>query len=352
MHKNVIHKIHSRIGFWIKYHRKRQFILSHDKRFRQDKFILLNNSEHFLDFAPNEAICSRSTLSRIENGRIIYEKSLLLFFINRFNKNYRISESDQHLIESTISTYRTYFFTNNKISIEYLKKILDDTNLKIEEDFLWDEDKTLLFKILEWFKDYTLIQKNEFDEYYHKFKIYHKSIQDILIFYLAFSVYFNPELWPYNHLVSKLIKEEYSSNELLCVFEDLFSKSSNNIFKLFYQDMSRYNNSGFLKNLILATKLLFEKENVFSCNHQNLKYIQLTQKIITKNYLADSNFEHELFSKLSNLVLNENCEISALLNLIKMEPYPRIINKLILEIIYPRIKSKSHFQLILSIIMA
>lgn len=352
MHKNIIQKIHSRIGFWIKYHRKLKFILTNDEKFRQDRFILLNKEEHFLDFVPNEAICSRSTLSRIENGKIIYEKSLLLFFLKRFNKKYRISERDQHLIESTISAFNTYFFMNNSISIGYLKKILNDTNLKIKEDFLWDEDKVLLSKILDWFTDFTLIQKHEFDEYYQKFRIYHKSLQDVLIYYLAFSVYFNPELWANYQYVSRLIKEEYSTNEFLSVFEGLFCKSSNNIFKLFYLNNSSYNNSGFLKDTIQVTKLLFEKEKVFNCCHDNLKYIQLTHKIRTKNFSADSKFEHELFEKLSNLIINENCNIYALLKLIKMEPYPRIINKLILEIIYPKIKSKSHFQLILSIIMA
>lgn len=351
MHKNIIHGIHSRIGFWIKYHRKQNFILTNDERFKQDKFILLNNDEKFFDFVPNEAICSRSTLSRIENGKIIYGKSLLLFFIKRFNKNYRISETNKHLIDSTINAFTTYFYTNNKLPISYLKKILEDTNLKVEEDFLWDEDKVLLLRFLDWFSDFKLIQKNDFDEYYQKFKIYHKSIQEILIHYLAFSVYFNPELWSYNQLISKLIKEEYPTNELLSVFEGLFCNSSNHIFKILYQENCYCKKNGFLKELIFTTKLLFDKDSLFSYRHHNLKYIQLTQKIITKNYQSDSMFEYELFKKLSCLSINRNCDIYSLLNLIEMEPYPRIINKLILELIYPKIKSKSHLQLILSIIM-
>jgi hypothetical protein len=352
MHKNMIQKIHSRIGFWIKYHRKQKFILTNDEKFRQDKFILLNNEESFLNFVPNEAICSRSTLSRIENGRIIYEKSLLLFFIKRFNKNYRISETDQHLIESTINAFKTYFYTNNNLAISYLEKILADTNLKVKEDFLWDEDKALLSRIIGWFTDFNLIQKNEFDEYYQKFKIYHDSIQSILIHYLAFSVYFNPELWIYNHLVSKLIKEEYPTNELLNVFEGLFCKSSNNIFKLLYQENCYCKNEGFLKELILTTKLLFNKDNVFNSNHHNLKYIQLTKKIITKTYQADSEFEQELFIELSSLLNNEKFDIYGLMNLVKMEPHPKIINRLILNMIYPKVKVKSHLQFILNIIMS
>jgi len=351
MHKNIIHKIHSRIGFWIKYHRKQSYILTKDEKFRQDKFILLNNDEKFLDYVPNEAICSRSTLSRIENGKIIYEKSLLLFFISRFNKKYRISETNQQLIESTINIFKTYFYTNNNLPIGYLKKILTDTNLKVVEDFLWDEDKVLLSRILEWFSDFKLIQINDFDEYYQKYRIYHKSIQDILIHYLAFSVYFNPELWSYNHLVSKLIKEEYPTNELLSVFEGLFCKSTNNIFKLLYQENCYCKKTGFLKELICTTKLLFEKDSVINYHHHNLKYLQLSRKIITKDYQSDSVFEHELLKKLASLSITENCDIYSLLKMVEMEPYPRIINKLILDLIYPKIKSKSQFQLILSIIM-
>jgi transcriptional regulator with XRE-family HTH domain len=352
MHKRIIQKIHSRIGYWIKYQRKQKLILTNDDRFKQNKFILLNNDEYFFNYLPNEAICSRSTLSRIENGKIIYEKSLLLFFLKRFNKKYRISEINQHFIESTINAFYTYFFINNKISIEYLRKILVDADLKIQEDFLWDEDKVLLYKILEWFNDYTIIQQNEFREYYLKFKIYHKSLQDILIYYLAFSVYFNPELWSYHHFITKLIKDEYSTNELLNVFENLFNKDSSGIYKLFYQDYNCFKNSGFLNEIILLTKYIFDKENVFNCNYKNLKYIQLIQKISDKKFQSDSKFEDELFGLLTDSITQENCDIFALLNLIRMEPNPRIINNLVLKIIYPKIKSKSHFRLLLSVIMS
>jgi len=352
MNKNTITKIHSRIGYWIRYERRRRFDNNNDTKYRQEKFILLHEDEIFMDFVPGDMICSRPTLSRIENGKVVYETKLITFFLRRFNKRYRIIEVNQKLIDSTINTFHTYVFKNDNLSIYYLNKILRDTNNKIISDFLWDEDYELLLKIIDWIKSFKLIQKVEFDEYLLKFKIYHKGVQDILIFYLVFSVYFNPELWSKHELVSKLINDEYNSHELLCVFDDLFNHRPNTIFRTFYRNRQLIDESGFLKKTITPLKHMFENRfNYNSKMFSNLMYMNLAHKIVIKDYSDESLFETCIFSFLKHNSLEMSHDINRLLILIKDEPYPRIINELILKQVYPKIRSKSHLQKLLNFIL-
>ncbi|HET6785714.1 MAG TPA: hypothetical protein VFH18_06795 [Erysipelotrichaceae bacterium] len=352
MNKSIITKIHSRIGYWIRYERKRRFENNNDTKYRQERFILLNEDEIFMDFVPGEAICSRPTLSRIENGKVVYETTLIKFFLRRFDKKYRISEMDQRLIDSTIHTFHTYIFKNNKLSTYYLNKILRDTNTKIKGNFLWDEDSKLLVKFIEWIESFKLMQKDEFDEYYQKFKIYHQGIQDILIFYFVFSVYFNPELWSKHDLISKLIKDEYNSHELLCVFDDLFNHRPNNVFRTFYRNRQLIEDSGFLKKTIVPLKHMFEnKYHHNSKIFNNLMYMNLAHKIVMKDYHEETIFESYIFSYLKHSSLEMSQDINRLLYLIKYEPYPRTINELILKQVYPKIKSKSHLQKLLNFIL-
>lgn len=352
MNKSFITKIHSRIGYWIRYERKKRFYNNNDSKYRQERFILLNENETYMDFVPGEAICSRSKLSRIENGKVVYETTLIKFFLRRFNQKYRISEIDQKLIDSTINAFYIYVFKTNSVSTFYLKKIIKDTNIKILNNFLWNEDFKMLSKFIEWFESYKLIQVEEFDEYYQKFKLYHNNIQDILIYYFVFSVYFNPELWDKNDLIVKLIKEEYASNELLFVFDDLFSHRPNNVFRTFYRNRQYFNDSGFLKEIIMPIKHLFENRYHHNPNvYHNLKYMNLTHKLVTKNYHDESIFESKIFKYLNHDNLEENHDINRLLYLIKHEPYPRIIIDLVLKQVYPKVRNKSHLQKLLNFIL-
>jgi hypothetical protein len=49
--------------------------------------------------------------------------------------------------------------------------------------------------------------------------------------------------------------------------------------------------------------------------------------------------------------IDESKNINELLGLIKDEPNPRILNKLVLQQIYPKIKSKGHMLRVLSFIL-
>lgn len=351
MNKSSVTKIHARIGFWIRYERRKHIEISNNSEYRQKKFILLNENEVFMDFVPGEAVCSRPTLSRLENGKTVYETSLLDFFLNRFNQKYRISDFDERLIDTTIQAFTVYIFKNNSIATHYLRKVIKDTNIKITNNFLWDEDYKMLIRFIEWFDSFRLIQNSEFDEYYYKFKIYHKKIQDILIVYFVFSVYFNPELWSKYSLISKLLKDEYESNEFLNVFNDLFNHCPNNVYQTFYRNYQSYLESGFLQEIILPLKFLLERKyHLTSRIYRNLMYLNLVNKIITKDYNDCSEFESCMFNFLNNHKNEINLDINHLLYLIKDEPYPRIINNLVLKQIHPKLKTKSHLHKVLTFI--
>lgn len=350
MNKKIVMSVHSRLGYWIKYERKRLFEQTNNPKLRQDKFILLNEDEHFFDFVPGEAVCSRPILSRIENGKVVYEKSLIDFFLKRFGKKYRIKDEECHLINATIQAYKVYLFENCNIDLSYLSLICEDTNHKVDENLLWDEDYIVLKKLVKWFENFEVISKIEFGEVIKKFRIYHEGLRDILVFYLCFSVYFNPELWSYNKDVKQLIAEDYSSNELLTIFNDLFNNHEVNVIRSFYRYKHLIKDDSFLHKLIQPIKMIFDKHS-YNKKYHNLGYLCLIHKIHVKEYTAYTPIESILFNYLMDHSIDESKNINELLNLIKDEPNPRMLNKLVLQQIYPKIKSKGHMLRVLSFIL-
>ena len=161
MNKNLIKRLHSRLGYWIKYERKRLLALTNNPNLRQDKFIYIDKRDGLNHLDQNITICSRSTLSRIENGQVVYDSSIVNIFLNRFNKKFRINEVDQHLIDSCIQAFYVYLLQNSKISTKYLSVILEDTNFKVKDNFLWNEDYKVLIKIVKWYQSFDILDEVE-----------------------------------------------------------------------------------------------------------------------------------------------------------------------------------------------
>lgn len=350
MNKILIKRIHSRLGYWIKYERKRLFEVNNNPRLRQEKFVLLNENEYYDDFKQNQSICSRATLSRIENGKLVYNKSLITFFLNRFGKSYRINDKEQHLIDSTINAFSAYHFTNCNISINYLNMILQDTNVKVIDNFLWDEDYKVLCKLLNCFKRYELLSLDEYEEYLSKFSFYHEKLKDLLIYYLCFSVYFNPELWCKNQELVNIVNKEYLADDILSLFNALFNKSGTQVIRLFYRYSHMINRNSFLHDEYIMIKKMFDEPINFK-HCPDLAYVNLIRKLKSKNYCVEQHFESTIFSYLHHHRFNDDHDIGHLLYLIKDEPNPRLINQIVLQTIYPKIKTKYHMSKILSFLI-
>lgn len=350
MHKILIKRIQKRLGFWIRYERKRLLEISNDPKLRQEKFILLGENENFYDFVPGDNVCSRSTLSRIENGKFILKKSPISFFLKRLGKKYRINDIDQKLIDSTIYAFYVFFFSNNKISTQYLEKILDDTNSKITDNFLWDEDYKVLCKLLNCFKHYELLSLDEYKEFLSKFSFYHENLKNLLIYYFCFSVYFNPELWHKNQELIQIINKEYLGDDLLSLFNTLFNSSGAQVIRLFYKYSHKINRNSFLHNeYVLIKKMFDEPINLKHC--PELAYVNLIYKLKNKNYYVEHHYESNIFSHLHHHRFNDDHDIGHLLHLIKDEPNPRLINQIVLQTIYPKIKTKYHMSKLLSFLI-
>ena len=350
MNKSLIYSMHSRLGYWIKFERKRLLDITNDPKLRQEKFILLDEGETFYDFVPNEAICSRSTLSRIENGKIVYEKTLINFFLKRFDKKFRINDFETHLIESTINAFHVYVFKNCNIDVSYLLSLCSDTNQKVSDNLLWELDYELLTMLIMWFEDYRVLNLSEFRLLVKKFKVYNESLREILIFYFCFSVFFNPDLWSYHNEIKLLIKDEYPDNDLLTIFEDLFGKQESHFIRSYYRNKHLILNESFLYRCSTPFKMIFEK-HINIKKYNNLHYLCLIHKISNRDFTTLLQFEAELFSLLNKHEMEEVLNIHDLLFLIKDEPNPRIINKTVLQRIYPKIKSKDQMLKVLEFLL-
>lgn len=347
MNKNLIKRLHSRLGYWIKYERKRLLALTNNPNLRQDKFIYIDKRDGLNHLDQNITICSRSTLSRIENGQVVYDSSIVNIFLNRFNKKFRINEVDQHLIDSCIQAFYVYLLQNSKISTKYLSVILEDTNFKVKDNFLWNEDYKVLIKIVKWYQSFDILDEVELKDFISKFEFYHESLQVILIYYLGFSVYFNPELWGYHIQISALINEKFSDDIFLQMFHLLFNKNEAIVIRSFYQLNDQLNSNSFLNQILMIFKVMFI-HSYFERDYLHLKYISLVHKIRTINYTPQDNYENLIFHFLNQNRIEDNSSIEELLLMIKDEPVPRVVNRLVLQKMVPKVRTKNQLSIILA----
>ncbi len=78
----------SRIGILIGHERKQRLRMTGDPSYTQKWFLLTSSNHQFFDVATGHAVCSRSTLTRLENGLMIYEEELYRFFLKKCGMTY------------------------------------------------------------------------------------------------------------------------------------------------------------------------------------------------------------------------------------------------------------------------
>lgn len=78
----------SRIGILISHERKKLLRASGDPSYTQKWFLLTSFNHEFFDVSAGQAVCSRSTLTRLENGCLIYEEELYRFFLRKCGLTY------------------------------------------------------------------------------------------------------------------------------------------------------------------------------------------------------------------------------------------------------------------------
>jgi len=78
----------SRIGILIGHERKKFLRITGNPSYAQKWFLLTSFKHEFFDVSAGNAVCSRSTLARLENGQLIYEEELYRFFLGKCGLTY------------------------------------------------------------------------------------------------------------------------------------------------------------------------------------------------------------------------------------------------------------------------
>lgn len=78
----------SRIGILISHERKKLLGVAGDPSYTRKWFLLTSFNHEFFDVSAGQAVCSRSTLARLENGQLIYEEELYRFFLRKCGLTY------------------------------------------------------------------------------------------------------------------------------------------------------------------------------------------------------------------------------------------------------------------------
>lgn len=80
-----------KVGVLIRHYRTQRLSLPEKENYSQDAFLIVSTRHPFFELLPGYPVCSRATLSRIENGKDIYEEELYRFFLRKLDKAYRFS---------------------------------------------------------------------------------------------------------------------------------------------------------------------------------------------------------------------------------------------------------------------
>ncbi|HBZ41283.1 MAG: hypothetical protein A2Y20_09085 [Firmicutes bacterium GWF2_51_9] len=80
-----------KVGVMIRHYRNQRLSLPEKENYSQDAFLITSTKHAFFELLPGYPVCSRATLSRIENGKDIYEEELYRFFLRKLDLTYRYS---------------------------------------------------------------------------------------------------------------------------------------------------------------------------------------------------------------------------------------------------------------------
>jgi len=80
-----------KVGVLIRHYRNQRLSLPDKENYSQDAFLITSARHTFFELHPGYPVCSRATLSRIENGKDIYEEELYRFFLRKLDLAYRFS---------------------------------------------------------------------------------------------------------------------------------------------------------------------------------------------------------------------------------------------------------------------
>ncbi len=191
--------VEERIGAFIGYKRKRLYLKTHSPQFTQKEFIKTTSKVSLFDCPPGQAVCSRSTLVKIENGFKTKESQLFNFFLSKLDCPHQIMDDSLNKTNKILNHYL------NKYSLNKIDDWFNDFKYEIKDmnHELVVFDVYALIVINRWLKGKQCFSKETLLHLLDILKITNEKFQNIIVELICLEIYFNKEHWVY---ASKVIE--------------------------------------------------------------------------------------------------------------------------------------------------
>lgn len=319
-------KIYQRINHYIKYLRKKLLNKDHLGQFKQFEFVKISPNDTEYEVLNLKQICSVKILSKIERNLIIAEVYIYDFLLKKFKLSYIYNKNNIETQDYLCQCVVDLFFRNCK-NVEEIKAEVKNKSKDFSHDFLWKMDLMAIECIFKWIETGKPLSKKDFNNLFEIQYCLNEKIHHILLYYFAYSSFFDPDLWLLIKNVIDLIEKNPNRDSFLEAYKYIYKGDTFRLYKIYIDNSKMINIESYLhvaiekfKNvfiLINKTKTLHDKEMIeLLFSYFETSNVQFRK---TLNRLYSSN----LYNQHDTYYINHHFLI--------YEPFPRFFSKLIFK---------------------
>ena len=325
-------KIFIRLGRFIKHERRTKHKKNPVGRFKQEDFVKLLPGDKYYKDVKSGKICSISTLSKIENGSIVAREPTYKMLLDKVDAIYIYRESNVKSQDYLCQGLVDLFF-NSYQSVRLYREELQRISETITNDCLWTVDCIAIESILRWFEYDVSLSRIKFDYLIGLYPCLHSNVKHILLYYFAYSSYFNPELWSSLSKVRELISQREFNDAFLQSFCHLNLVHQFSLTKTFHEQLNLINESSYLFRIFEKFKEVIELVDMRHALIQDQLLERLYQIFSTNNMQFKKSLNRVYFS---NKYIQQDARF-LFLEFLVFEPFPFIFSKLVFERTFSKI---------------
>ena len=321
-----------RLNKFIAFNRRLQLKQNALGHFKQQEFVKIYPNEQNYGEIPKDQICSPYFLSRLEQGKVTAKIHVYDLLLAKLGARFVFRESNNKTQDYLCQRLVNLFFCSC-MDIQAYRNEVHRYSTFLKNNCLWVTDLEAIEIILQWFETNSTLNCSKFEELNAKFYIFNPKIRHILLYYFAYSSYFNPILWPSIKHVKELILSNNIDDEILLTFLSFDQRQYFNLIKIYYKNKGDISKMSYRYHLFVKFKkvIIYDNLHTFETDDDFLK--TLLDEFITQN----SQFKKMVQRVCSNVKYNRNETRYLFLNFLNYEPFPHSFRKILFHRTLPKI---------------
>lgn len=314
--------IEMRLGYLIGFLR-RQRLNAGDCSYKQENFIKCDADHPFDGIALGRKVCSLTTLSRLENGKLQNSYALMDFFLSKLGIRYRIKESQLELESRLLNRITSGFASLPQAQLMHHIETLSEFYLEHKDDIL----SLFNLQVVSFTKGVILnqnLQRQSYDALMVKFDLYPTLLQQWLLDCGAYLKQSHPDFWDLS-----ITQMRFQTQRIHQLYQIMYRYGEPESWIILKTLIPNLNEESLVINKLKeqVSQIKASPENVLFISELRLclllaQEIDLTQEGTSALFVALKHFRDTSDSQ-EKLFLFE----TVLIGLLKHEPQPRTISK-------------------------